>query len=312
MDPEELDRVVRALMHRQVVAAGAADSRHHLPDRDSVIELCRRFLDLIFPGFFSKAHIFRGNVDSYTRQSLLELQELLQIQVLRAQRFSLRCRGQDEPSDLESDIDQRLSSFYGDLAEIAGVIATDVEAAFQNDPAAASREEIIAAYPGLEAIAVQRLAHGLYRYEIPLVPRMMTEVAHNSTGIDINPGAQIGHSFAIDHGTGIVIGETCRIGDHCMLYHGVTLGAFNPTMRDEAGELKRGQGNKRHPDLEDHVTVYSGATILGGETRIGHHSVIGGNVWLTHSVEPYSQVSIKDPEIAVRSRQKPQAADFSI
>jgi serine O-acetyltransferase len=127
----------------------------------------------------------------------------------------------------------------------------------------------------------------------------MTEVAHSHTGIDIHPGACIGESFFIDHGTGVVIGETATIGHHVTLYHGVTLGAFNPLLRDQRGEPLRGQANKRHPDLEDYVTVYPNATILGGETRIGHHSVIGGNVWLTHSVAPYSKVTVKDAELVI-------------
>jgi serine O-acetyltransferase len=134
---------------------------------------------------------------------------------------------------------------------------------------------------------------------------MMTELAHTRTGIDIHPGATIDESFFIDHGTGVVIGETATIGKHVTLYHGVTLGAFNPTSRrDSGGELVRGHSNKRHPDIEDHVTIYPGATILGGDTRIGHHSIIGGNVWLTHSVAPYSRVTLKDPELLIRSHTK--------
>src|ERR1019366_4102374 len=141
--------------------------------------------------------------------------------------------------------------------------------------------------------------HRLYHLEIPYIPRMMTEAAHSHTGIDIHPGANIGESFFIDHGTGVVIGETATIGSRVTLYHGVTLGAFNPLDKDDLGQLRRGQSNKRHPDLEDHVTVYPNATILGGQTRVGHHSVIGGNVWLTHSVVPYSKVVGKDPELRI-------------
>jgi serine O-acetyltransferase len=151
----------------------------------------------------------------------------------------------------------------------------------------------------MEAITVQRLAHRLYLMGVPFLPRMMTEAAHSHTGIDIHPGASIGESFFIDHGTGVVIGETASIGHRVTLYHGVTLGAFNPLRKDEQGQLRRGQENKRHPDLEDHVTVYPNATILGGHTRVGHHSVIGGNVWLTHSVQPYSKVTLKDPELVI-------------
>jgi serine O-acetyltransferase len=141
--------------------------------------------------------------------------------------------------------------------------------------------------------------------KVPYLPRMMTEIAHSHTGIDIHPGAKISESFFIDHGTGVVVGETATIGKSVTLYHGVTLGAFNPTSRrDSGGELVRGLANKRHPDIEDHVTIYPGATILGGDTRIGHHSIIGGNVWLTHSVAPYSRVTMKDPELLIRSHTK--------
>ena len=179
------------------------------------------------------------------------------------------------------------------------MLASDIEAAYQNDPAASSRETILLSYPYVEAIATQRLAHHLYLLAVPFVPRMMTEIAHSHTGIDINPGASIGESFFIDHGTGVVIGETSTIGNSVTLYHGVTLGAFNPLSKDDHGELHRGLENKRHPDLEDHVTVYPNATILGGHTRVGNHSVIGGNVWLTSSVAPYSRVTVKDSEVVI-------------
>jgi serine O-acetyltransferase len=148
---------------------------------------------------------------------------------------------------------------------------------------------------------VHRLANRLYHLEIPYIPRMMTEAVHSYTGIDIHPGATIGESFFIDHGTGVVIGETATIGNRVTLYHGVTLGAFNPLVKDDLGQLRRGHSNKRHPDLEDHVTVYPNATILGGNTRVGHHSVIGGNVWLTQSVVPYSKVVEKDPELLIHN-----------
>ena len=185
------------------------------------------------------------------------------------------------------------------MPELARLLASDIEAAYQNDPAASSREAILLSYPYVEAIATQRLSHQLYLLAVPFVPRMMTEVAHSHTGIDISPGASIGESFFIDHGTGVVIGETSSIGNNVTLYHGVTLGAFNPLAKDDRGDLRRGQENKRHPDLEHHVTVYPNATILGGHTRIGHHSVIGGNVWLTSSVAPYSRVTVKDSEVVI-------------
>jgi serine O-acetyltransferase len=188
---------------------------------------------------------------------------------------------------------------FRQLPELDRLLASDIDAAFQNDPAASSYEEILLSYPCVEAITVQRLAHRLYLVDVPFIPRMMTEVAHSHTGVDVHPGASVGESFFIDHGTGVVIGETATIGNKVTLYHGVTLGAFNPLGKDERGQLRRGKENKRHPDLEDNVTVYPSATILGGNTRVGHHSVIGGNVWLTHSVAPYSKVTLKDPELVI-------------
>ncbi len=157
--------------------------------------------------------------------------------------------------------------------------------------------EVILSYPGLYAIAVQRLAHFLYREEVPLIPRIMTERAHSLTGVDIHPGARIGHSFFIDHGTGVVVGETCEIGEHVKLYQGVTLGALS-FEKDDQGRLVK--GIKRHPNVGDHVIIYAGATILGGETTIGAHSVIGGNVWLTHSVPPNSKVYNAQPNPVIR------------
>jgi serine O-acetyltransferase len=184
------------------------------------------------------------------------------------------------------------------------VLEQDVEAAYVGDPAAKSHHEIIFCYPGLEAITVYRIAHELVLLGVPLIPRMMTEHAHSKTGIDIHPGARIGPHFFIDHGTGVVIGETCDIGRHVKLYQGVTLGALS-FPRDAAGNIIRGM--KRHPTLEDEVVVYANATILGGDTTIGHHAVIGSNVWLTHSVEPHTVVSLEKPSLRMKG---PQTLDL--
>ena len=178
------------------------------------------------------------------------------------------------------------------LPAVREVLRSDVEAAYDGDPAAHSREEIVLAYPGLQAIAVYRLAHVLYGHDVPIVPRVMTEYAHSRTGIDIHPGAVIGRRFFIDHGTGVVIGETCTIGDGVKIYQGVTLGAQS-FPRDERGRVIK--GTKRHPDIEDAVTIYSGATILG-PVRIGRGSVIGGNVWLTHGVPPDTRIVVRTPQ----------------
>jgi serine O-acetyltransferase len=190
------------------------------------------------------------------------------------------------------------------------MLAGDVQAAFDGDPAAKSTDETIYCYPGLLAIMVQRLAHELLKLEVPLLPRVMTEYAHSLTGIDIHPGAKLGHNFFIDHGTGVVIGETTIIGDNVKIYQGVTLGALSPAF----GQLLRGQ--KRHPTIEDNVTIYAGATILGGETVIGTGSVIGGNVFITTSVPPHNQVSAEPPKLKYRDRRprgnKPIELDFQI
>src|SRR3989454_8035017 len=180
------------------------------------------------------------------------------------------------------------------------MLAADVQAAFDGDPAAQSTDETIFCYPGLFAIFVQRLAHEFHQLKVPLLPRIMTEYAHSLTGIDIHPGAKLGKSFFIDHGTGVVIGETTEIGDDVKIYQGVTLGALAPAF----GQLLRGQ--KRHPTIEDDVTIYAGATILGGDTVIGQGAVIGGNVFITSSVPPLNQVSAEPPKLKYRDR-RPKA-----
>lgn len=195
----------------------------------------------------------------------------------------------------------RSSSMFGQkLPEIQDTLLTDAKATFDGDPAARDVSEIIATYPGFYATMVYRLAHALFEIRVPLLPRIMTEMAHSQTGIDIHPGAHIGSSFFIDHGTGVVIGETCVIGDRVTLYQGVTLGALN-FPHDQNGEIIRGQ--KRHPTIGDDVVIYSGATILGGDTRIGAGSVIGGNVWLTQSVPDHSKVT-NQPTVEMRARMR--------
>ena len=197
------------------------------------------------------------------------------------------------PDDVKAE--SVVAHFLGQLPEMRRWVAEDVEAAFQGDPAARSHAEVVVAHPSIHALALYRIAHELQRLGVPLVPRIITERAHSTTGIDIHPGAHIGRSFFIDHGTGVVIGETSEIGDHVRLYQGVTLGALSPRL----GQSIRGM--KRHPTLEDDVTIYPGATILGGETVIGHGSVIGGNAFLTRSVPPGSRVVPETPRQRVRS-----------
>ncbi len=282
---------------------GVNGSEEPLPDRESIHRLCQQLLGLLFPGFFSAEQVPRAQREARTLAGLAEMRALMREQILRARRLEARQCGAAVPATLGTEVDQAVHELLDELVTVRELVETDLDAAFRNDPSARDRETILLSYPSIEAMAVQRFAHRLYRRAIPVVPRMMTEVVHRATGIDIHPGAAIDEHFFIDHGTGVVIGETCRIGKHCVLYQGVSLVAFNPLARNQAGVLVRGQENKRHPDLEDHVTVYAGATILGGTTTIGHHSVIGGSVWLTHSVAPFSRVRMKEPELEITKRQ---------
>ncbi len=200
-------------------------------------------------------------------------------------------------TDFEALGQAKTIQFLEQIPDLRALLALDVQAAYEGDPATKTTDEVIFCYPGLEAITVYRLAHLLHELEIPLIPRMMTEWAHSKTGIDIHPGARIGRYFFIDHGTGVVIGETCEIGDHVKLYQGVTLGALS-FATDNDGQLVR--GTKRHPTLQDRVIIYANATVLGGMTVIGHDSVIGSSVWLTRSVDPHTTVVLEKPKLRIR------------
>jgi serine O-acetyltransferase len=201
--------------------------------------------------------------------------------------------------DCDKQAAEIVAQFFDRIPAIREILATDVQAAFDSDPAAQSTDETVFSYPGLYAISVQRLAHEFYLLDVPLLPRIMTEHAHSLTGIDIHPGAKLGRRFFIDHGTGVVVGETTEIGDNVKLYQGVTLGALAP----DFGQALRGR--KRHPTIQDDVTIYAGATILGGETVIGRGSVIGGNVFITRSVPPQNRVSAEPPKLKYREKRQP-------
>lgn len=275
------------------------------PSRAALKNICHRYLKALIArcayGSSSTPHPAAGD-DAF---SLSEIRALLCQQLCRAMRLHGLTKGVPPDTGSHRRVGESVSAVFALLPELARLLASDVHAAFANDPSASGYAEILLAYPCIEAITLQRLAHRLYAAGLPIIPRMITEIAHSDTGIDIHPGAAIGESFFIDHGTGVVIGETATIGNAVTLYHGVTLGAFNPLAKDDQGHMRRAQDNKRHPDLEDHVTVYPNATILGGDTRIGHHSAIGGNVWLTRSVPPYSKVILKDPGVSVHSKAIP-------
>lgn len=256
-----------------------------LPDRQAVILLIKDIRRLIFPAYYGEAALMSLAPEDYAALLL----ERIETQLFRQIALSLPEEQENEAADLARQVVLR-------LPEVARKVQLDLEATFDGDPAAASREEILFSYPGLFAILVYRVAHELYRLQIPILPRMMTEYAHSHTGIDIHPGAQIGNYFFIDHGTGIVIGETTIIGDRVKLYQGVTLGALSP--RNGHSSLP----GKRHPTVEDGVTIYSGASILGGETTIGHDSVVGGNAFLTNSVQQNTRVIIHAPETVFKTQ----------
>lgn len=271
-----------------------------LPNYDVVVSAIEDLKEILYPGYRRREGLHAGNVMYHVGDLIDKLHDKLTAQIGRALRHDAMgsTGGVDPEMDYEALGQAKAIQFLEMLPELRHMLALDVKAAFEGDPAVKNPDEIVFCYPGLEAITIYRLAHALYELEIPLIPRMMTEWAHGRTGIDIHPGAQIGKYFFIDHGTGVVVGQTCEIGDHCKLYQGVTLGALSfPT--DNDGQLIRGA--KRHPTLEDHVIVYANATILGGHTIIGHHSVVGSSVWLTKSVDPHTTVVLDKPKLRIRA-----------
>lgn len=263
-----------------------------IPSKEEIIKIVSQIQRILFPGYFISSELDSVNLQYYLGQetSSLFIQLSLQITLCirhECLRHNLPCTHCEEQGREEA------VKFIQELPDLRLVLAKDVRAAFEGDPAAKSYDEIIFCYPGLLAVLIYRIAHQLYHQEIPLMPRIMSEYAHAQTGIDIHPAAQIGESFFIDHGVGVVIGETTTIGNRVRIYQGVTLGALS-LPKDIVDKLR---GKKRHPTIEDDVIIYSGATILGGETVIGSKSVIGGNVWLTKSVLPETRVFIKEPEL---------------
>ena len=261
-----------------------------LPSREMVELACADLMSLMFPGFRGEALVNSGDLADVTRSRMRNLKARLKTEI---------CKSFGKiPADAKTEgkAEEILRSFMSQLPELRKMLWTDIDAAYEGDPAAKGYEEIILAYPALEAIAIQRMAHLLYEMELPLIPRIMTEWAHSRTGIDIHPGARIGSHFFIDHGTGVVIGETSEIGSRVKLYHAVTLGARS-FQKDEHGKIKK--GGKRHPTVEDDVTIYPNSTILGGETVIGARSTIGGNVFLMQSVPPDSLVFYEEKQLQI-------------
>jgi serine O-acetyltransferase len=261
----------------------------NLPSKQEVGSICEDLLQVVFPGFHDVEPISKSSLPVLTRHRLSRVTGRLEEQICR----SLRS---DQPDCPHEKSEELARAFFLALPKLRGLLMTDVEAAYEGDPAAVDTAEIVLSYPFIEAVSIQRMAHFLSVSGVPLLPRIMTEWAHSRTGIDIHPGATIGSHFFIDHGTGVVIGQTCRIGNGVKLYHGVTLGARS-FERDEEGHIVK--GGKRHPDVEDGVTIYPNSTILGGATVIGAHSTIGANVFLMHSVPPDSLVTYEEKQLRI-------------
>jgi serine O-acetyltransferase len=271
-------------------------SKYSVPSDESVKEILTLFQEVLFIGYFGKQEIPDWDLEPHLHVLMSQVYEALASQIAKS--LVHECQMPREGCDrCRSNGEMNAAKIIGKIPRIREVLEGDVQAAFDGDPAAKSFDEIIFAYPGLRAIMVHRIAHELYLQDVPLLPRIMSEYAHAITGIDIHPGATIGKNFFIDHGTGVVIGETTVIGNNVKIYQGVTLGALS-FPKDERGNLLR--DIKRHPTLEDNVTVYSGTTILGGDTVIGRGSTVGGNVWLTKSVPPGTKVVIKTPELRMK------------
>jgi serine O-acetyltransferase len=273
------------------------DCFHHLeptpiPTQESAIQIINQARRILFPGYFTQTRLDVLNLEYNLGQETTELFERLSKQIILS--IKHECLRYDQPCSqcIERAHDTALK-FIQALPDLRAILATDIRAALVGDPAAKSFDEIISSYPGLFAITVYRMGHKLYELDVPLLPRMMTEHAHSLTGIDIHPGAEIGESFFIDHGTGVVIGETTEIGKHVRIYQGVTLGALS-LPRDARNRFKN---KKRHPTIEDDVIIYSNATLLGAKAVIGARSIIGGNVWLTESVPPDTKILLKRPEL---------------
>ena len=264
------------------------DLRQH-PDKEVITDVIEKLLRIVYPGYFRERSFRMYNA----KHHLSMLMEDVMYNLNRQIKLVLQNEGVEDAEEKAQEI---CLAFFEEIPHVRALVQTDVQAAYDGDPAATSKDEVIFCYPGLFAISVYRLAHVLYRLGVPMIPRIMTEHAHSITGIDIHPGATVGDHFFIDHGTGIVIGETTVIGTHVKIYQGVTLGGLTT----RGGQSLRGK--KRHPTIEDNVTIYAGASVLGGETVIGSDCVIGSNAFITKSIPPCTTVSMKNQELQYRER----------
>ncbi len=272
-----------------------------LPSYKVVTEILGDIREILFPGYGRRQDLHMGNVAYHVGDLVHSLHDRLTEQIARA--FRHDCKAKELETDFEGDAQLIAIRILESLIDLRAVLADDVRAAYDGDPAAKNLDEILFCYPGVAAITVFRIAHELFKLGVPLIPRMMTEYAHAKTGIDIHPGATIGRRFFIDHGTGVVIGETTEIGENVKVYQGVTLGALSFQRDESTGELIR--DTKRHPTIEDGVVIYANATILGGRTVIGKHAIIGSSAWITRTVAPYTTVTIEDPRLRIRNAETP-------
>ncbi len=293
----DLSKVMSSVVQRILSSCNTEQCFQHLdsspmPNRDAGAKIIAKAQRILFPGYFTQNVLAASNLEYCLKEEIKTLYKKLSEEIILATQHD--CLRYDQPCAACEELGRtKAAAFIQALPILREILATDVRAALEGDPAAKSYDEIITSYPGLFAITVQRIAHELYKSRVPHLPRAMTEYAHSFTGIDIHPGARIGRSFFIDHGTGVVIGETTEIGNRVRLYQGVTLGALS--MPKAAVEHFRDK--KRHPTIEEDVIIYSNTTILGGKTIIGARSIIGGNVWITKSVPPDTKVYLKKPEL---------------
>jgi serine O-acetyltransferase len=296
---EQLPLVTQKIVETYQEGASITHLGHcPLPNAEVIVGCIEDLKDIMYPGFRRREGLHMGNVLYHVGDLVDGLHDKLTLQIGRALRHDAGATSMcTDDRDFEALGQAKTLQFLERLPDLRRLLALDVQAAYDGDPAVKNQDEIVFCYPGLEAVTVYRLAHVLYELEIPFIPRMMSEWAHSKTGIDIHPGATIGHHFFIDHGTGVVIGQTCEIGNHVRVYQGVTLGALS-FATDGDGNLVR--GTKRHPTLEDRVIVYANATVLGGNTVVGHDSIVGSSVWLTYTVAPHTTVTLEKPKLRIK------------
>ena len=294
MDKSKRSDIIHAAANKMAEQYNAASLPMYgdalrLPNRQAIIEIIRSFQRLLFPVYYGEKHLLKLPAEQYGALLMERIFDDLSAQIALTM---------EETPENKARAQEITAELLEKLPDIQRMLQKDLEAFFDGDPAAHNREEVVLSYPGFFAIFIYRIAHELYIMEVPMIPRIMTEFAHSQTGIDINPGATIGEYFFIDHGTGIVVGETTVIGNYVKIYQGVTLGAFSP-----AG-MHSVPGERRHPKIGDNVTIYAGSTLLGGATEIGDNVVIGANAFVTSSVEPNTTVSIKKPEMSFRGKRQ--------